>query len=112
MSEEKCVELDFQKCVYIGELYQEMRTKMKWADWYGENLDALWDILTGLPYEGEQFIILRPRFYTGVPHEENAAFTEYVDKICAIFQQAQLEGEFSVSTRYAEDGTEIGDYQI
>ena len=33
---------------------------MLWQDWYGENLDALHDILTGQPYLGRSFIIILP----------------------------------------------------
>ena len=33
---------------------------MNWQECYGENLDALWDILTGLPHRGKSFIIIPP----------------------------------------------------
>ena len=55
--------LDFRECRSISSVYAQMREKMEWLDWYGENPDALWDILTGLPYRGDDFIILRPRYY-------------------------------------------------
>lgn len=64
MEERVSVILDFTQCKYVGEMYLEMRKKMKWEDWYGENLYALWDILTSLPHEGDDFTIIRPYHYT------------------------------------------------
>ena len=29
--------------------------------WYGHNLDALWDVLTGEPHRGERFLLALPR---------------------------------------------------
>ena len=52
--------LDFSSCGDIPSLYAEMRHKMQWEDWYGENLDALQDILTGLPHRGSRFVITMP----------------------------------------------------
>lgn len=101
MEEIISVTLDFSKCKYLGEVFQEMRTKMKWEDWYGENLYAIWDILTGLPYYGNNFTILRPYFYTNIPHEQDKQFTEYIDKICAVFLRAErMYGEITVHIEY------------
>ena len=52
--------VDFTACAEIGELYQELRSKLRWEDWYGENLDALYDILTGLPHSGSRFVLRMP----------------------------------------------------
>ena len=54
------VTLDFSCCGAREELYAELREKMRWKSWYGSNLDALWDVLTGLEYEGRSFRILLP----------------------------------------------------
>lgn len=101
------VTIDLSPCKYVAELWLELRRKMEWDDWYGENFDALWDILTGLPYKGDDFIILRPRHYTGIPYGDNEGFTEYVDKICGIFQKAQdREGNITVELRYTDEITQ------
>lgn len=101
MEEPICVTLDFSKCKYLGEVFLEMRTKMEWEDWYGENLYAIWDILTGLPYYGNDFTIIRPYSYTNIPHEQDQQFTEYIDKICAVFLRAErLYGDISVHIEY------------
>ena len=79
-----------------------MRTKMDWLDWYGENLDALWDILTGLPYTGDDFIILRHRSYQHFWFCEKR-MTEDIEEICQVFREAQEEyREIKVDIRYME----------
>lgn len=52
--------LDFSACTDREGLYKVMRGKMHWQGWYGNNLDALWDILTGLEYEGRSFRLVLP----------------------------------------------------
>lgn len=38
--------LDFSKCEYLGEIHQVIQEKLELPQWYGGNLDALWDALT------------------------------------------------------------------
>ncbi len=52
--------LDFRHSADIPALYEELRSKMAWEPWYGENLDALHDILTGLPHLGSRFVLILP----------------------------------------------------
>lgn len=94
------VTLDLTGCGSRKDIYRELRRKMAWEDWYGENLDALWDILTGLPHRGGDFVILRPRRYAGISSERDDRFTSYVDQVCSVFQQAQEEGCVTVQVRY------------
>ncbi len=100
MEETVSVTLDFTQCKYIGEIYLEMRKKMKWEDWYGENLYALWDILTGLPHEGDEFTIIRPYHFAEDSHGHNQNFDEYVDKICEEFRRAERFGYLTVRIEY------------
>lgn len=103
MNERIAVTLDFTSCKYIPELFREMRTKMDWDEDFGENLSALWDILRGMPYRGDDFTIIRPVRFEGIPHGQDDIFTEYVDKICAVFQRAQERyGDISVTVRYTD----------
>lgn len=106
MDERVSVTLDFTGRKYLGEVFREMRTKMEWDDDFGENLSALWDILRGMPYKGDDFTIIRPRYFTGIPYGHNASFTEYVDKICSIFQRAESQGYITVKIAYTDEGTE------
>ena len=102
MNESISVTPDFTACKYISDLYREMRTKMEWDDDYGENLSALWDILWGMPYKGDDFTIIRPLHFRNIPHGQDQPFTEYVEKICAIFQRAQRQSLLTVSIRYTD----------
>ena len=43
----KTVIIDFSKCKYPLDLHKEIRGKLELPEWYGNNLDALWDVLTG-----------------------------------------------------------------
>ena len=43
----KTVVIDFSKCKYPMDLHNEIREKLELPEWYGDNLDALWDMLTG-----------------------------------------------------------------
>ena len=52
--------VDFTACAEIDELYRELREKLAWEPWYGENLDALYDVLTGLPHRGTRFVLRMP----------------------------------------------------
>ena len=95
--------LDFRKCRSIASVYAEMREKMAWLDWYGENPDALWDILTGLPCRGDDFVILRPRHYCGISRGMDAFITSQVDLICDTFAETQeTYGDITVDVQYQE----------
>ncbi len=73
--------IDFIGCERREELYAVLRREMRWEKWYGGNLDALWDVLTGLPHEGERFTIALPR-------KDSPAY-EYAQKIRAVFNEAE-----------------------
>lgn len=74
--------LDFSLCTRKDELYEELRRKMGWKKWYGNNLDALWDVLTGLEHQGENFIIMPPFEKAG------EGICSYVKKIEDCFREA------------------------
>ena len=52
--------LDFSKCNERQELYAVMAERMLWQKDYGRNLDALYDILTGMPHIGRSFAVKLP----------------------------------------------------
>ena len=74
--------VDFRLCPDIPSLYRELREKLQWEDWYGENLDALYDVLTGLPHRGERFLL--------TPPDEDAPLEArlYARRIRQVFQEA------------------------
>ncbi|MBQ2960651.1 MAG: AzlC family ABC transporter permease [Oscillospiraceae bacterium] len=72
--------LDFSQCRERAELYEIMAERMLWRKDYGHNLDALYDILTGLPHLGRSFAITLPA--------EDAPCRGYAEKVCAVFEEA------------------------
>lgn len=78
------VTIDFSRCFSRKDLYGELRSRMEWQDWYGETLDALWDILTGLPHKGKAFTIIPP----GEDAPED--IKNYASLIRSIFEEADV----------------------
>ncbi len=72
--------IDFEGCEVREELYAVLRRKMGWKNWYGGNLDALWDVLTGLPHEGGRFTVALPR--------SDSPVYDYAEKIRGVFAEA------------------------
>ena len=113
MENKETVTLDFTTQKYLSQIYQEMREKMEWDENYGENTSALWDVLHGMPYKGDDFLILRPVRYTGIPYEHNDAFTEHVDRICRVFQKAHDREILTVKVQYTDNELDdVSSYQI
>ena len=71
--------LDFSQCRERAELYEIMAERMLWRKDYGRNLDALYDILTGLPHLGRGFAITLPAEY--------APCRDYAEKVCSVFEE-------------------------
>ena len=75
--------IDFDGCGSRRALYGVLREAMGWEDWCGDNLDALWDVLTGLPHREGPFTIALPR--------EGGPTRDYAERIRAVFQEAQQQ---------------------
>ncbi|MDR1629801.1 MAG: barstar family protein [Oscillospiraceae bacterium] len=43
----KNIVIDFTGCNHVQEVHLIIKEKLEFPDWYGENIDALWDLLTG-----------------------------------------------------------------
>ena len=67
------VELDFSHCTQRSELYEVLRREMEWDEDWGSNLDALWDVVTGMKHRGEWFRVTLP---------EDEALRAYALRIC------------------------------
>lgn len=79
------VELDFSACTEREQLFEELSRKMDWQTWYGRNLDALWDVLTGLPHKGKRFTIALP--------DAESDIAAYAESICDVFREAGVSFE-------------------
>jgi len=77
------VTLDFSACRERGELYDVLAARMLWQKDYGRNLDALYDILTGLPHLGRSFCIVLP--------SEDAPCRGYAEIMAQVFEDAGAE---------------------
>ena len=75
--------LDFTDCRERAELYEVLSARMLWGADYGRNLDALYDILTGLPHLGRRFRILLPG--------EDAPCRGYAEIMAQVFEDAGAE---------------------
>ena len=72
--------LDLSACRERAELYDVLSSRMLWQCDYGRNLDALYDILTGLPHLGRRFRILLP--------VEDAPCRGYAEIMTQVFEDA------------------------
>lgn len=84
----KNIIIDFSKCKYPMDLHNEIREKLELPEWYGNNLDALWDMLTGFI---ETPINIKVIFKREIKSAEN--LKENVLKIIETFKEASKEDE-------------------
>lgn len=73
--------LDFSGCNYLGELYEVIKKELELPEWFGANLDALWDAVTGMMYTPAKIQICRNAGRNNLLPE--------VDKIIALLQEAE-----------------------
>ena len=52
--------VDFARVENKKDMFAILRECMEWEDWYGDNIDALHDIVTGLPHKGKIFAVVPP----------------------------------------------------
>ena len=72
--------LELGECRTRAELYAVLREGMDWKPWYGENLDALWDVLTGEEPPQTRYTIALPR--------QDSPIRGYAEKLHALFAEA------------------------
>lgn len=90
MSDTKNYTLDFSDCAYIGEVYTVIKKELELPSWCGENLDALWDALTGMMYTPAKIKIKTAT--------KQAALQQSVNDIIEVFREAESEyGEITVT---------------
>lgn len=85
--------LDFSDCEYLGEIHRIIQEKLELPQWYGNNLDALWDAWTGIMYVPANIkIIYKPK------KETSTELSDEVYKIIEVFKEAAQEyNEFTLS---------------
>lgn len=73
--------LDFSECSCIGEIYAVIKKELELPEWCGENLDALWDAVTGMMYTPAVIIIKA--------NVKREALRQSVEDIIAVFHEAE-----------------------
>lgn len=77
----KYFDVNFSDCRYVGELYLELKQKLELPDWCGENLDALWDALTGIMYTPAEISVTKTTAGKDIQ--------DHADAIVAVMQEAE-----------------------
>lgn len=54
---ESPIVLDFLKCKYLGEIHLLLKQKFGFHDYYGENWDALWDLMRDVFSDDQKYIV-------------------------------------------------------
>lgn len=81
--ENKLIEIDFSNCKYIGSVHKEIKEKLELPEWYGENLDALWDALIGIAQTPIIVkIIFKPKTIS------SKKLTPYINEVINVFNEA------------------------
>lgn len=73
--------VDFSSCKYLGEIYEVLRQELELPEWFGANLDALWDAVTGMMHTPAEIRIL--------PEVGRSDLKPEVDEIIALFREAE-----------------------
>lgn len=78
--------LDFSNCKYLGEVHELIKNELELPSFYGCNLDALWDAVTGLMYVPANIkIIFKPETVAA------QKLADEIEKIIQVFKEAEEE---------------------
>ncbi len=78
--------LDFTNCKNAIDMHSELKEKLDFPDYYGENLSALWDLLSYHWYE-EGNVVISIIGTEKIPKE----WKPYMEKILEVFQDVHEE---------------------
>lgn len=78
--------LDFSDCDYLGEVHKIIKEQLNLPEWYGCNLDALRDCLTGIMQAPANIkIVFRP------DKKSTLALSDEIQRIIEVFKEAADE---------------------
>ena len=77
----KYYSLDFSHCTTLGEIYAVIQDSLELPEWFGANLDALWDALIGIMYTPAQITVNKA--------VKNADLSEDVEEILSVMHEAE-----------------------
>ncbi len=75
------INVDFTNCRYLGEIHQTLKECLNFPDYYGENLDALFDCLDYFTNENVKITIVGLGGYAHIGKHE----ADYVHKMIEVF---------------------------
>ena len=73
--------LDFSKCKYLGEIHSILKEKFGLPQYYGENWDALWDLLRDVFSDDEEYLV---EIYN--LNKMNSALRNSCEKMLEVFE--------------------------
>ena len=86
------ITLDLTDCKYIRDFHERIRIAFNFPEWYGRNLDALWDLLSE-PWSAHITVIGADTM--------NKDLREYFPKIIQIFEDVKVaQQELGLSFSY------------
>ncbi len=87
--------IDFTNCKTVVEVHQIIQKILDFPEYYGKNLDALWDCLTKYPYQPNDItIVFKP---DDSMHQE---MLSYIRKIIDIFMEVQKKyGDIRITVK-------------
>ncbi|MFI3326619.1 MAG: barstar family protein [Clostridia bacterium] len=91
------IKVDFTGCKYLAELHKILKESLNFPDYYGENLDALWDLLDYYTDENITILIIKLGDYSLIGKNE----AEYVKKLIKLFTQIE-EKNTNIKFEYME----------
>ena len=74
--------LNFSQCEYLSEVHRMIQQELELPEWYGRNLDALWDSLVGIMYTPAEVTIIYD------PNCKDKALADEIDEMIEIFKSA------------------------
>lgn len=77
----KCFKIDFSACTTLGEVYAVIQKELELPEWFGANLDALWDALVGIMYTPAQITVTK--------RAKNTELLREIDHIIAVIREAE-----------------------
>ncbi len=79
------ITLDFTECKYIVRLYDILQEGFHFPEWFGRNLDALWDLLRD--YAGCPPIIVKIKGIETIPKDLRG----HMDEVLEVFADVHAE---------------------
>ena len=80
------ITLDFTECKYIVQLYDILQEGFGFPEWFGRNLDALWDLLSDYYYDCLPIVVKIKGIKTMPKDLQN-----YMDKVLDVFADVHDE---------------------